>query len=196
MEESLNGTSIQDLNRTQSNYYGNVRNLVDMNQTKYNAGQNVHYEQGHNAQQQMHQAQHLPYYNTKNTPAYPQFNQDGVQYPGYLSAQKQENVDIEELAKELNNNIGEDTFAAVSENMEEHTMGSQTIMSYIPMMLREPLLILIIYVILSQPIIKETIGQYLKQINPDMDGKVSFTGILIYGIILAALYALAKKVIL
>lgn len=199
MEDSLSGTSIQDLHRTQSNYYGNVRNLVDGNQTKYNAGQNMHYEQGHNAQHHMHQAQHMPYYNSQNASNYPQFNQERTQYPGYLTPRQQntqESVDIEELAKELNSNMGEDNFAAVSENSEESNSSNQTLLGSIPEILREPLLILIIYVILSQPMVKDTLGQYIKQINPDMEGKVSLTGVVIYGILLASLYALAKKFIL
>lgn len=198
MEDSLSGTSIQDLYRTQSNYFGNVRNLADGNQTKYNAGQNMHYEQGHNAQHQMHQAQHMPYYNSQNAPNYPQFNQEMGPNPGYLTPrqQSQEAVDIEELAKELNNNMGEDNFTVTSENMEDGNGSNQTLLGSVPEMLREPILILVLYVLLSQPMVKDTIGQYVKQINPDMDGRVSFTGVVIYGIILATLYALAKRFIL
>ena len=199
MEDSLSGTSIQDLHRTQSNYFGDVRNLVDGNQTKYNAGQNVHYEQGHNAQHHMHQAQHMPYYNNQNAPNYPQVNQERNQCSGYLTPRQQksqDSVDIEELAKELNSNMGEDNFAAVSENTEDGNTSNQTLLGSIPEVLREPILILVIYVLLSQPIVKDTLGQYIKQINPDMEGKVSFTGVVIYGIILASLYALAKRFIL
>jgi len=201
MEGTMTGTSIQDLPRkSRRGGYDDIRNLQEMNQTKYNAGQNMHYEQGHNAAHHMHQAQHMPYYQSQGNNDYPQFinNGNGNQYPGYLTPQKaQEAVDIEELAKEINNNLGEDTFSTGSDNNEDAS-GSikQTIVGSIPEIIREPLLLLIIYIILSQPIVRETLGQYIQQLNPDMEGKVSFTGVLIYGIILATLYTVAKRFIL
>ena len=201
------GTSIGDLNKKdQTVYYDNIRNLQDMTQTNYGAGQNMHYEQGHNAAHQMHQAQQIPYYNMPNNQNYPQFTgqagQPGNQYPGYLSQtqkqkQKQETIDIEELAKDINDNLTEDTFASVSESVEEqHTSGSLNLLSNIPAILREPIIILILFIILSQPTVKDTLGKYINQLNPDMEGKFSFTGIVIFGIIFAALFALTKKFIL
>ena len=202
MEGTMTGTAIQDLSRkSKRGGYEDIRNLQEMNQTKYNAGQHIHYEQGHNAALHMHQAQHVPYYQSQGTNDYPQFinnNGNGNQFPGYLTHRKaQEAIDIEELAKEINTNLGEDTFSTGSDNNEE-TGGSikQTLVGNIPDIIREPLLLLIIYIILSQPIIKETLGQYIQQLNPDMEGKVSFTGVLIYGVILATLYAVAKRFIL
>ena len=203
------GTSIGDLNKKdQTVYYDNIRNLQDMGQTNYGAGQNMHYEQGHNAAHQMHQAQQIPYYNMPNNQNYPQFtgqNQNGQvpnQYPGYLTQvqkqkQKQEALDIEELAKDINDNITEDTFASVAEASEEQNAnGGLNLFSNIPAILREPLIILILFIILSQPIVKDTLGTYIKQLNPDVEGKFSFAGIVIFGIIFAALFALTKKFIL
>lgn len=201
------GTSIGDLNKKdQPAYYDNMRNLQDMTQTNYNAGQNMHYEQGHNAAHQMHQAQQIPYYNMPNNQNYPQFigseSQHPSQYPGYLSqkqqvAQKQEIVDIEELAKDINDNLTEDTFASVPESAEEqHANTNLNLFSNVPSILREPIIILILFIILSQPMVKEQLGKYIKQLNPDMEGKFTFAGIVIYGIIFAALFALIKKFIL
>lgn len=202
MEGSMSGTSIQDLSRKGIMGYNDIRSLQEMNQTNYNAGQNMHYEQGHNAAHHMHQAQHMPYYQSQGNNNYPQFinngNTNADQYPGYLTPQKpQEAVDIEELAKEINNNLGEDTFSAGSDHSED-VNGSlkQTLVNSVPEVVREPLLFLIIYMVMSQPVIRETLGQYIQQLNPDMDGKISFTGVLIYGIILVTLFALAKHFIL
>lgn len=175
-----------------------IKNLQDMSQTQYNAGQNMHYEQGHNAAHHTFQAQHTPYFNSNNNAGYPQFNQQqtGQQYPGYLTPnQKKEIIDIEELAKDINDNLPEDTFTSVSDIEEENTKTSG-IISHIPPMVREPLLILGIFILLSLPVVKENLGKYIKQINPDVDGTVGFSGIIIYGILLAALYAIAKKVII
>ena len=173
----MHGTSIGDLNK----------NLQDMTQVHYNANQNMHYEQGHNAAHHMHQAQQMPYYTMPNTLTPAQ---------GYLQqSQDRETLDIEELAKDINESLPEETFAGVSD-MENNVDSSIHLLSSIPSILREPIIILILFIILSQPGIKDTIGKYITSINPDAECKVSFTGVLIYGIILAALFALAKKFIL
>jgi hypothetical protein len=196
----MNGTSIQDLNvTTDPHYYDSVRQLQDAGQTNYNAGQNSHYEQGHNAAHHMHQAQHMPYSDNKNIGGYPQFiNQQDAQYPGYnVPVQKpQEVVDIEELARELNQNIGEDTFSSVSESSELDGGFKSSVINSIPEMIREPLLILIIYLLLSQAVVKDFFAKYITQLRPDAECKISFTGVVIYGVLLAVLYSLAKKFIL
>lgn len=65
----------------------------------------------------------------------------------------------------------------------------------IPEWLKEPLLILLIYIILSQNFTKVFIGKYIKYINPSTDGTVSFLGVVIYGTILAVLYIILKKLL-
>lgn len=192
------GTSIQELNKGKNEYFDNLRNLQTMGQTNYNVGQNIHHEQGHNAAHNMHQAQQNQYYNMQNTGDYPQFIQPDQQTknPGqYSHQQAKEVVDIEELAKEINENLTEDTFASVAEGEEEKSSGN-SLLSSIPSILRDPLVILVLFIILSQPVVKDTIGKYIPQINPGMEGQVSFTGVVIYGVLFAALFALVKKFLL
>lgn len=62
----------------------------------------------------------------------------------------------------------------------------------IPEFIRDPLLIWIIFILLSQNFIKQLIGKYVKQINPNEDGVVSFMGVVIYGLIFAVLFGLVK----
>lgn len=201
MSSQMMGTSIQELNKKGNNeYFENLRNLQTMGQVNYGAGQNMHYEQGHNAAHNMHQAQQNQYYNMPNTGNYPQFIQPDQQNPGYLTkqcsqTQAKEVVDIEELAKEINDNLTEDTFASVSEGEEEKSSG-MNLLGSVPAVLRDPIVILILFILLSQPVIKDTLGKYIPQINPDFEGKVSFTGVVIYGILFAALFALVKKFLL
>lgn len=177
----MHGTTIGDLNKN------SIRTLQDMGEVRYNANQNMHHEQGHNAAHQMHQAQQMPYYTMPNTPTPVQ---------GYLNQKQQESIDIEELAKDINENLlPEEAFASVSES-EHNTDNSLHLFSALPTNIREPIVILILFIILSQPGVKDTIGKYITSINPDADCKVSFTGVLIYGILLAGLFALVKKFIL
>lgn len=206
MDGSLMGTSIQDLHQSKENndyYYENIRKLQNMNRVNYNAKQNMQFEQGHNAEQQMHEAQHAPYYDSVNCTNYPQFNQPTKQMPGYLSSNlgpnrgNSEMPDIEELARDINENLPEDNFASVSESGEEISHKHENrFISGIPKILREPLLILLIYIVMSQSVVRESLGKYFNQLNPDSEGKISFWGILIYGIIIAVIYAILKKFIL
>ena len=191
------GTSIQDLAGKSG-----IRDLQNMEQGSYSAGQRMQHEQGHNAAHNMHQAQQVPYYDMESAGNYPQFIQPPQQPTQYLPQQarcgapSKEPVDIEELAKDINDSLTEDTFASVSESGDDSGSSSMHLFGSLPVMLREPLLILILFVLLSQAFVKDNLGKYIKQINPDMEGKVSLAGVVIYGIVLATLYAVAKKYIL
>lgn len=80
-----------------------------------------------------------------------------------------------------------------TENIETDEMPKKIKRGYIPEWLKEPLLLLVIYVILSFGFVKKTIGNYIVYINPGSDGYVSWFGILIYGIILTGSYTLFKR---
>jgi len=62
----------------------------------------------------------------------------------------------------------------------------------IPEFIKDPLLIWVIFILLSQNFIKQLIGKYVKQINPNEEGVVSFIGVVIYGLIFAVLFGLIK----
>ena len=62
----------------------------------------------------------------------------------------------------------------------------------IPDILKDLLLIWIIFIILSNGIIKNFIAKYINAINPDETGIVGFKGIVIYGLLLASSYVLIK----
>ena len=154
-----------------------INSLQEMAQTNYGEGQNLQFEQGHNAAHQMHQIQHEPYYNNHGKPRFV----------------KQDLSDIEELAKDLNENLPEQII--MNDNAEE-SKDKFNITSYIPEGMKDPLIIVVLFVLLSQPVVRETIGTYIKQINPDVEGKVLLTGVIIYGIILATLYYIVKRFLL
>lgn len=111
------------------------------------------------------------------------------------------NLDIEDLAKDINDNLSDDPYPISISDIEDELQQTQSkesskLIDKIPQFLREPLLILIIYLILSWPPVQINLAKYIKQLQPDADCKVSFTGVLIYGIILVTIYAIAKKILL
>lgn len=181
----MSGTSIQDLHqREQMEQMENMRRMQELQQMQYGGMQNHQYEQGHNSAHVIQQAQHNPYYESQHVP------------PDRCPT----NFDnMENLARDISDNLPADNFSAgVSDVPEEEDIiiaepENGGYLSKVPKMLREPLIIVVLFIILSQPIIRDNIAKYVRQINPDLDGKVPFVGILIYGIIFAVLFVVAKK---
>ena len=67
--------------------------------------------------------------------------------------------------------------------------------SSIPDMLKDPVLIWLIYILMSQNFFKNLVGKYLTTINPNEEGIVSFTGVAMYGLILVTFYTLIKFIL-
>lgn len=186
MEGSINGTSIQDLKRRESSeQYENLRRLHNM--------QNQHYEAAPNGMQSNQQ----PYYTIQSGAEYPQYNtqqynvpmeQNRYSYPVQQTA-------IEDLARDINNNLSDDQFDEVASELVLEETRNRNWLTHIPKLLQEPLLLLIIYIILSQPLVRDNIGKYIKQINPDETGRVSLMGIIIYGTLLVVLYSVTKMLL-
>ncbi len=168
------GTSIRDLNmKTQPDEYDNIRDIEGAN-----------HKVSHNIAHHAHQGQYMPYLNAQNDFRHPIQNQHA------------QINNIESLAKDINNSMPngpakdsdiDDAF--LYDDDEEN----KYLVDYVPKIVREPLLILVLFVILSQPTVKDIIGKYVKQIVPDAQGKVSMTGVVIYGTILAVLFFVIKK---
>ena len=62
--------------------------------------------------------------------------------------------------------------------------------------LYEPILLLVIYIILSQEKIRDTFIKYIPLLNPTDEGEIKLAGIILYGIILVGLFMLSKKILL
>jgi len=62
--------------------------------------------------------------------------------------------------------------------------------------LKESILLIVVYVILSQNFVKKMIGTYIAQINPREDGSVSLIGYIAYGVILAIIFMFLKRAII
>jgi hypothetical protein len=67
---------------------------------------------------------------------------------------------------------------------------------YIMEYIKEPLLVIIIYVVLSQAFVRKSIANYIPLINPREDGSVSFLAYVIYGTLLALVFMFFKKILI
>lgn len=130
----------------------------------YNQMQQLQQRQGHNTQHQVHQGQHETY-------VVPQ-------------------VHVEDLAQDINNQLVEDQapMQPVSKSPPEESMKDK-----LRSKLRNPVIFMVIYFVMSLPYVKNLIGNYITWINPDFNGNISFTGIAFYGVVLFVLYETAKK---
>ncbi len=204
MNTPMAGTSIQDLHRNERmEHYDNVPNLniARPSHSLYGARQNQQYEQGHNAAHHVQQAQQAPYYAMDENYNYPQWvpPPPGELPPSVgMPPRVSDEPDIEDLARDISKNLAGETFnpSMMEVSDEENSKKSGGLLSFVPPLLREPLIIVVLYVILSEAFVKNTIGKYVPQINPDFTGRVSRTGVVIYGILFAVLFMVARKLLL
>lgn len=63
------------------------------------------------------------------------------------------------------------------------------------MFLLEPILLISLYVVMSQPTINQFASKYIPYLEPNDDGEVELGGIIIYGTILTSLFMILRRVI-
>jgi len=69
-------------------------------------------------------------------------------------------------------------------------------MDKIPEILREPLIIIIIFVILSLEPVRKVLSSYIPQIRSSNDGAFALTGILVHALVLAIGFIVLKKLLM
>jgi len=168
--------------------------------------------------------QHLPYYNEMIQPNinYPQYCQNSqISDPNFTQMNNNRQHNMGDLARDISNNLPNDNSNYMKKTQMPIQMPEKAVydeidnienildvdmldeeendggyLKNIPEILREPLIIGVIFVILSQPSVHSYIGKYIKQVNPNESGKVTMIGIVIYGLILSALYVLSKRILM
>lgn len=176
MNGPMNGTFISELN--EKDQYENIRNLTDMQNSQYGAMQNLQYEQGHNAPHTIQQAQHDAYYRSQMVP------QNTCAVPN-----------MEDLARDISRGMPAEAIEGV-DFAEDDASSKDGMLSFLPEVLREPVILIVLFLVISHPIVQEKLAVYIPQTAPDATGKFSFTSVLIYGVILATLFVLAKKLLM
>jgi hypothetical protein len=109
---------------------------------------------------------------------------------------KYNNNDMKQLANDIAMNLPE-TSKLMNEPDFDDIDDDEDNIEYliIPDTLKDPLIIIISYIILSQNFVQKSIARYLSIIKPKEDGTFSQISIIIYGTIIAILYSLIKKII-
>ena len=110
---------------------------------------------------------------------------------------------VNDLTQSLNSNQSKNSVNDHSDNMTENSTESEIsngkenceVVSSGVEIVKDAILIIVIYVILSQVFIKRAIGNYIPQILPTDDKPVSIAGHIIYGAILAIFFCLVKRVL-
>lgn len=105
------------------------------------------------------------------------------------------NPNISKLVSDVNKSL-EDFAPSISksesEESEEQIDNSNGLLSTIPNWIKEIILFVVIYFIFSMGFVKNYVGTYIKYINPDSEGNISFIGIIIYGTILISIFLIFK----
>jgi hypothetical protein len=109
---------------------------------------------------------------------------------------------IKNLVEDINNEIEDgkknkekkqDTDTETEEEKPKKKKSKGSFFNFsIPEMIKDPILIWILYMLMSQNFFKKLIGKYLTQINPNEEGVVSITGVAVYGLVMVVLFTLIK----
>ena len=207
MQNMQNMPDMQNMQNGQSLQYAqSMQNRADIQNM-----QNIQRMQNYNPVQPQTGQYPTPVQKNSNTPI-PNNNtvQDEIEY--FSSTKKKNNPDIRHLASDINKSLENYSPSNQSEplsedmdddededdldNDDEDNNKSSGVLNFIPIKLKEPLLIIILYVILSQSFTKKIIGKYITYVNPKSNGNMTFVGVLIYGVILAILYMILSTLLL
>ena len=196
----MQGTSIQDLQMNEG--FGNMgldRRITELNQYTPNPPeqfmpnmpstlQNNNYpptQPKFQYNQQMHQqlVERMPR-NIPNTPP------NSIEHLA-------KDIDSE-LSKEYFQNTNNDPYTETEEEVSKVSskVDNGGLLSNVPELLREPLIIIVLYSILSHPKVKDIISKYIPQINLSPDSTGYLVGVVFYGVLLATLYGIVKKLIM
>jgi hypothetical protein len=215
----MNGTSINDLHNrsmeTTSNEYNGDLNYGNMQDLQYQQSHNNSYNTStHPPNYGNDNSSHGSYQNPSPSPIL------NIPEQTHDHSQRQNMVD---LAKDISDNLPnleQDSYVGVSEivgDVDDEldvqniiTSETQNVSSInnltslsqndllgsslsIPSEFKDPLLIVILFVILSQSQVRNTISKYVTIINPGPNGQIPQLGFVVYGAILASLFYLIKK---
>jgi hypothetical protein len=182
MNNCMSGTSIIDLQKQQEEKNNDINNYNIDRMTQYNANQNLQYEQGHNDAYSVMQNQQDPYYNMRNV----------INYPN----NPQIDSNIEKLANDITTNMPGNKFSEnILNDLQTETIEELSHNTNYNHLLKKYMIILVIYIILSLPYVRITLGKLIPMINPNIDGNVPISGIIIYGVLLIALVALTNNIL-
>lgn len=129
-------------------------------------------------------------------------NQPNYQQMQQMQQMQQQNYNkeypnMEELALNLNQDLNEPINKKKNKNKNNKPKDDEelTLFSRARDFLQDPLLLVVIYVIMSQPFIISLISDYITAIKKDENGGHSIIGLFIYGIIITSVFYTAKNLI-
>jgi hypothetical protein len=222
MESSnpMSGTSIQELyNRKRDNQYETINQMGQLTEEQLMPSSQHHpiYSSNNQNMQQMNQMhqmqpmqqqipmQQIQQIRQTQQPMQPSMHSQNCNTNPYSNESydydKQYNSDdIEELVRDISDNLPDENVSTSDpikdKSLHKHQPNKvpNTYFNNIPEGMRECILLLLLYMILSNGSVKLVIGKYIKQINPNPveHDKVSTLGVFIYGILLVALFKIIK----
>jgi hypothetical protein len=108
--------------------------------------------------------------------------------------------DMEGLVKDINRDLdkfsGSKTKSSDESDTESEKKPVKKRWFYIPDIVKETILLTLVYLLMSQSFIKKAIAMHITYLNPNDEGNVSIIGIAIYGLILSIIYMIFKKILI
>ncbi len=137
-----------------------------------------------------------------NTQYQQQYQQQQQQYQ-HSQIDNEANKHIKNLVHDINKDLdeyvpskGRDT-EDIESDIEPIISEPKKKKKYLPHFLKEPILLLSIYLLMSQDFVRQALSKQIKYLNPDkITGTVPMTGIFIYGLILVSIYTFFKVILI
>lgn len=101
------------------------------------------------------------------------------------------NIRVAEKPKKNKKIVVDDDVDSTEEEEDEIITNSSHPKMFVS--IKELVLFTTLYYLMSTGVIKKTLASYIKYLNPNTDGDVSFIGIIIYGILLGSLFIITRN---
>jgi hypothetical protein len=180
------GTSIASLKKGGSNRSTALQNHHNNQNTMQVAGKGNYPPQRHPQE---------------NPRGYSDQTKSGEQHEAVSNDTDVERDGIRYLVKDINRGLGDYVPSDVQNTDTDETVDNEdepiskksdfTLFGLV----KEPLVIILLYLIISQNFVRNSLGAYIPYVLPRNDGSLSFIGHLICGMIIASLFMLSKKVL-
>ena len=190
---STMGTSISMLQNQQQNNLHDYNNITNPN--TYHSNQIGYYKNVPDINSENYDSQSRNSHKSssnKSSSNHSNINKLSLMNPNISSLVSDINKSLDDYAPSISKNNIDSEEEEEEEKEKDQEDDSEKWLSKTPTWLKEILLFIIIYFIFSLGFVKKSVGTYIKYINPDSEGNVSFVGIIIYGLLLISTYMIIK----
>lgn len=193
IDDSQGGTPISALKQHLSNigYVADPRHTQYIQQMQHMQRMKQQQMQQHQLQMQQHQIQQMQQHQLQQTQNMEQKISSKQEKKEKKKKRKAKN--LQTLVSDINKSL--ENFTTFDKTKELLSTDEEYIDDTNSFLLKEPIIICILFVIFSQQSVRGLIGNNIKQMKINSDGTISLVALTIYGLIIGLLFVIIKKLL-